>query len=140
MPTIAVLDASFVMALFVPHAKEAAAHAVMETLYTAHTTFISPTLWLYEIASTIRKLSFFERITIEQADRAFQLAEKFEITLIAPTHTLVQRAVTWSQRLKRASAYDSFYLALAEERSCELWTADKRLLNSANTSWVRLLD
>jgi predicted nucleic acid-binding protein len=32
--------------------------------------------------------------------------------------------------LHRASEYDSFYLAIAEEFKAELWTADKRLINS----------
>ena len=37
-------------------------------------------------------------------------------------------------RLKRVTAYDSFYLALTEALRAELWTADKRLSNSAGVS------
>jgi predicted nucleic acid-binding protein len=40
--------------------------------------------------------------------------------------------------LNRAAAYDSFCLALAEAMQCELWTADRRLVNAVNLPWVRL--
>jgi predicted nucleic acid-binding protein len=43
-------------------------------------------------------------------------------------------------QLKRAAAYDSFYLALAETLRSELWTADKRLVNAAGVSWVHLMN
>jgi hypothetical protein len=32
------------------------------------------------------------------------------------------RAFAWTLRLDRAAAYGSFYLALAEELVCDLWT------------------
>jgi predicted nucleic acid-binding protein len=63
----------------------------------------------------------------------------FEIELIHPDLTLIQRALAWSQRLQRASTYDSFNLALAEDRGCDLWTADSPLSNAARQQWVRLL-
>jgi predicted nucleic acid-binding protein len=66
------------------------------------------------------------------------LTEQFRITLIVPDFMLVHRAVAWSQQLRRANTYDCFYLALAEERGCDLWTADSRLFNLADMSWVRL--
>jgi predicted nucleic acid-binding protein len=38
-------------------------------------------------------------------------------------------------------AYDTAYLALAQLRNCEFWTADKRLFNavSGELDWVRWL-
>ncbi len=39
---------------------------------------------------------------------------------------------------ERAAAYDSFYLAAAETLGCELWTADRRLVNDrGNQPWVK---
>jgi hypothetical protein len=43
------------------------------------------------------------------------------------------------QRLKRAAAYDSYYLALAESLNCDLWTTDSRLVNAVKLRWVRLV-
>jgi predicted nucleic acid-binding protein len=46
-------------------------------------------------------------------------------------------------RLKRASAYDSFYLTLAQELECDFWTADKRLFNAlrdARLDWLHWIE
>jgi len=41
------------------------------------------------------------------------------------------------------AAYDSFYLSLAEALGCHMWTADRRLYNSAREvrlEWVRWVE
>jgi predicted nucleic acid-binding protein len=43
-------------------------------------------------------------------------------------------------QLKRAAAYDNYYLALAESLKCDLWTADNKLYQAAQNNditWVR---
>ena len=44
---------------------------------------------------------------------------------------LYSRALTLAGELELASAYDALYLALADSEECEMWTADQRLLRSA---------
>jgi predicted nucleic acid-binding protein len=44
---------------------------------------------------------------------------------------LVRSAIAWTLRPDRTAAYDSFYLALAGEPGCDLWTADWRLARAA---------
>jgi predicted nucleic acid-binding protein len=139
MPTSAVLDASFVMALFVPHPLELSAQVVIDQLAEADATLIAPTLWVYEVTNGIHKLAHFKQISNAQADRALTLASRFHIMLIEPDFLLARHAMAWSRRLQRASTYDSFYLALAHDRGCDLWTADSRLANAAKEKWVRLL-
>jgi predicted nucleic acid-binding protein len=56
-----------------------------------------------------------------------------------PGEEQASRAFAWTRRLDRAAAYDSFYLALAEELNCDLWTVDHRLASAANQPWVRLV-
>jgi predicted nucleic acid-binding protein len=139
MPTTAVLDASFVMATFIPHPKAMAALAIIDQLREADIPFIAPSLWIYEVTAGIHKLAYFKEISALQAESALALAERFSIMLVIPDFSLARRAIRWSQRLQRASTYDSFYLALAQERGCDLWTADVRLANAVNENWVRLL-
>jgi predicted nucleic acid-binding protein len=45
------------------------------------------------------------------------------------------------ERFSLPSAYDAHYLALAESRQCECWTADERLWNPVRRKppWVRWL-
>jgi predicted nucleic acid-binding protein len=49
------------------------------------------------------------------------------------------RAMELGQQFGLPAAYDSHYLALAERKECELWTADTRLWNSTRgkLAWVR---
>jgi len=49
------------------------------------------------------------------------------------------RAMELGQQFGLPAAYDSHYLALAESKECELWTADLRMWNSVKgkLDWVR---
>ena len=51
------------------------------------------------------------------------------------------RAWELACRLDLPSLFDAHYLALAEMRNCELWTADRRLYNSVKgkLDYVRLI-
>ena len=134
-----VLDASFSIPLFVSHEHSSMALSVLNRLRSEEQLFTAPSLWTYEIASTLQKLRHVKYISTSEAENAAQSMASFEIELIHPDFSLVERALAWSQQLKRASAYDSFYLALAESRECDLWTADRRLANAVKATWIRLL-
>jgi predicted nucleic acid-binding protein len=61
---------------------------------------------------------------------------------VMPTVELQQSCLQWSLRLGQPVAYDSAYVALAESLSCELWTADRKLVQAAiktGITWVRWL-
>jgi predicted nucleic acid-binding protein len=49
------------------------------------------------------------------------------------------RALELMQLFSLPSAYDAHYLALAESRQCECWTADERLWNTVrrHLPWLR---
>jgi predicted nucleic acid-binding protein len=134
-----VLDASFSIPLFISDPRSPQALTVVQQLKGAGHSFLAPTLWIYEVTSTIRKLHHFGSLNPTEVEFAIDSMLAFEIEFIQPDGELVKRAMAWSQRLKRASAYDSFYLALAAERGCDLWTADVHLSNAMQQSWVRLL-
>ena len=59
------------------------------------------------------------------------------VQLVAPGATLSRQAFEWMLWLKRVTAYDSYYLALAEALGCDLWTADRQLANALDLPWVR---
>ena len=89
------------------------------------------------MTSVVVKLTHFGQMEREEAHRTLQLVLAFPIELITPSPQLTEAAFDWSLRLKRANAYDSFYLALAEALGSELWTADRRLVNAAKEQWVK---
>ena len=77
------------------------------------------------------------QLTEQEARRALHLAHALPIDLIVPDSRLSETAFDWSLRLQRANAYDAYYVALAEVLDCELWTADRRLVNAAQQPWVK---
>ena len=126
-----VLDASFSILLFLSDPRSSKSLSLAERFREEGHTFVAPSLWTYEVTSTLQKLLHFKQISRSEVEFAVESIAIFEIELVQPDNALVRRALIWSQRLRRASAYDSFYLALAEARGCDLWTADSRLSNAA---------
>ena len=96
-------------------------------------------MWLYEVASAINKSVYFGQITDADAQTLFSLMEKFRVELYLPTAALSLSAYHWTRKLNRASIYDSFYLALAENLNCQLWTLDQRLVNAVGRDWVKFV-
>ncbi len=101
--------------------------------------FCAPTLWAYEVTSSLNKLLHFQQLEADEAEEALQLVQAMDVELVVPQVDLMTRAFMWTRQLNRAAAYDSFYLALAEARRCDFWTADSRLARAANQPWVKLV-
>ncbi len=97
----------------------------------------APGLWRYELTSIFTKAVHFQQLSESLAREGLQLASKLHIDLIQPDHGLVMDAFDWTRRLRRAAAYDSFYLALARRLDCPLWTTDRHLTNAVGEAWVR---
>ncbi len=134
------IDTSFTFKLLIPHEHQAAYENQVQEWMLAGVQLCAPTLWAYELTSAFTKMVHFKQLSEVNAHRALKLAFQLGVELVTPDLDLVTKAFTWTRQLNRAAAYDSFYLALAKERKCELWTADQRLVNAANLSWVRSLN
>ena len=98
----------------------------------------APSRWVYELTSALCKTVHFGQITAQEGLRTLALAQRLGVRLVAPDDELVRSAFNWTLRLNRAAAYDSFYLALAEDLGCDLWTADRHLVRAVDLPWVRL--
>lgn len=48
------------------------------------------------------------------------------------------QAYDLATKLNLSKGYDAYYLVVAQERQCEFWTADRRLVNAVSTQypWV----
>lgn len=134
-----VLDANVGYHLFVRQPGQSNLQSLLNAELAAGCDFVAPTLWRYEVASTITKALQLKRIKQPEATKALELCLAFPIGLIAPSDELTRAAFQWTLKLKRAAAYDSFYLALAQQLACELWTYDQRLANAVQEPWVRYI-
>jgi predicted nucleic acid-binding protein len=98
-----------------------------------------PSLWLNEVTSVLAKLVHFGQITPQESKDSLRLALTLDFEVIEPDNTQCQLALEWAHRLNRASAYDCFYLAIADSYEIPFWTADKRLYNALkdmNLIWL----
>lgn len=109
-----------------------------EQVLASNERLIAPDLVLAEIANAAWKLVTFGGITAETA-RLRVGAVPREIDEFFPSLDLKDRALAIALELRHA-AYDCFYLTLAEQRGCQLVTADDRLLRRcAGTSFEKLV-
>jgi predicted nucleic acid-binding protein len=88
---------------------------------------IAPQLMIAEVADALRKHVRVKDISIEQARVALASLPRSFSEIVA-MEQLADAALTLARKIER-SAYDCFYLALAESRSARLVTADTRLIN-----------
>ncbi len=134
----AVIDASFAVKLILPDPAREEIHAIADSLAESGVRLAAPALWSYETTSAIAKAVQFGYLLPDDGIRAVELLSGMDVTLFPPDAVQNYRASVWSLKLKRASAYDCYYLALAEQLGCPLWTADKELANAVGLPWVRL--
>ncbi|MBK8433236.1 MAG: type II toxin-antitoxin system VapC family toxin [Chloroflexi bacterium] len=103
------LDTSFTIRATMPSEEQQRYTDLMTQWKEAGQQLCAPTLWLYEVASTFTKMAHFKQLSWEDSQRSMRFAFQLGIQLIEPDEQLAMRAWTWSHRLQRASAYDSFY-------------------------------
>lgn len=94
------------------------------------THLIAPLLLPVEVDSVLRQKAMSRReLTVEQAQTCFAAACQVPIELLSLSG---QRERAWSlaEEIGLPHVYDTTYLALAEMRNCEFWTADRRLVEA----------
>lgn len=141
MENIIVLDASVALKAVLPNPLLAHCQALVQTF--ARLQPVAPALWGYEITSAIAKAVHFEQLTLDEGRQALEALALLNVRLIPPDAEQNLAAFEWTLRLKRAAAYDSCYLALAETLNCEFWTADSRLFNALKDEgigWLRWIE
>lgn len=136
-----VIDASIVVKAILPNDKQEKCKVLIARFDDLQP--VAPALWMYEITSAFTKSIHFGMLTPEEGRAGIAQAIALGVELAAPDAHQTELAINWTMKLKRASAYDSFYLALAETLEAEFWTADERLFNAikdVGLPWLHWLD
>ena len=138
------VDASLSLKLVLPEPDSPKVRALWERWIEEGRRIVAPWLWIYEITSVLRNRVHRKLLTPSEGAAALQALHAQRIQLLHPNN-LHETAWQLSERFHRPAAYDSFYLALAQELGCELWTADERLYHAVTGSltyvrWVGELE
>ncbi len=134
------LDASLALKLLVVEDDSAQARSLWRSWVTQGIEVVAPGLFVFECTSALRRMVARRDLEEEPARRALGLLLAMPVSLRAP-EGLVKRAWDLARDLGRPSAYDCFYLGVAELLGIECWTADRRLCNAVRKRkpWLRHL-
>ena len=140
---VIIIDAGVVVALMLPLPFSDHAARRLRSLTEAREELYAPALMEYEVCSVMRRATAQGLVDEDQAKQALDLLQDLRIQPITPAVSLHNRALSWAARLGHSKAYDAHYLALAEEMSCPLLSADQRLVRAARglgATWVMGLE
>jgi predicted nucleic acid-binding protein len=136
-----VADANLLVVMVSGDARQPMASELVEAWITAGEDIYAPELLPYEVASAFTRLVAGGSISSRQARLAWETLELLPIVR-HPLSDGLSRVVEIALALKRQSAYDAAYIALAQELGAVLWTLDGPLARNAQAAGfpVRLLD
>ena len=123
------IDANLVVKLYVYEDLREEAIALMDEADRLGIELIAPDFVHAETASTIRTTVYRGVLSAENGAIAIGLLKRLDIKRY-DVRDLYDDAWRIAEKFNLGSLYDAYYLALAELRCCEFWTADQRLLNS----------
>ncbi len=126
------------MKLVLPEDYSEKVHSIWAEWISKRKSIHAPYLLIYETHSVIRNKVYRKELTLEEGITASDvLGEQDIIFYYSPMS--VKAALDFAKRYNRPTLYDSFYMAVAKEIESELWTADRKLVNSLNDEivWVK---
>lgn len=135
-----ITDANLLLAIVIPLQYSDTARQKMAAWKQAGEIILAPSLWEYEVTSSLRRVMTYGWLDSEQAAGTLHRLMQLNVQSVPPTEVLHQKALEWAECLGQARAYDAQYMALAEQIGVEFWTAAERLHNRArqlNIPWVR---
>ena len=134
------VDASVVLKLLLFETDSEKAHALWASWIEQDVQAVAPCHLAFEVVSVIRNHVYRRSISAEAGQLAFEAFGAQDITLVHPER-LDERAWELAEQYGRPTACDAHYLALAELLGCDLWTADRRLINALKgaSPWVKWL-
>ena len=99
---------------------------------------VTAPLFFAEVTSVLREHVYNGHLQTEDGEATFSKFMALAVRSISP-QDLQPQAWLLAKKYNRPRAYDTQYLAVANGLGCDLWTADRRLVNSVNAPWVRWL-
>ena len=140
MRNAVVVDASIAIKWVLEESDSDRAEALLTEWNDKGISIYAPNLLVYEITNALYRKAHKGEITLDRAKEALADISLAEIDFdFSSDFALSTRAIELANHFSLPATYDSHYLALAERKECELWTADTRLWNSirGKLEWVR---
>lgn len=143
MSNVVVVDASLALKWVLPEDDSDIANMLLKQWTIDGKDVIAPALFTYETTNILYRQIVMGRLTYDETKQAQAKLFSLGVSLVfSPYQDISKRAMEFAHRFSLLAAYDAHYLALAERRNCEYWTADTHLLRALNgkLTWVRRLN
>lgn len=139
MPGAVCVDASLAIKWIFPEDLSDEATNLRRRWRADEITQVAPQLFPAEVTSIVRERAFRGELAPAEAAAVLERALRWPVRLAAPDPELQRTALEFASRFNHPKAHDAQYLALAYLLDCELWTGDKRLVNSLQGAlpWVK---
>lgn len=126
------LDASVAVKLVLPEEFSDETEALLRATVDANEPVVAPALLPIEVANIIRKRMVQEGLALDDARQTLERFLDLPIDLRS-VPDLHLKALTIADALSAPATYDAYYLAIALDYNCDLWTDDRRLLRLAGS-------
>lgn len=143
MKNTVVVDTSLVLKWILSEADSDKALALLAEWSRDKVAILAPSLLMYEAANSLHQQMKRREFPFEAAKQGLLDILDAGLNLyFSPDMALSIRAIELAGQFRLQATYDAHFLALAETKNCELWTADTRLWNSVQgkLKWVRSLN
>ncbi len=124
-----VVDAGIALVVVLPHPYREHGKRFWQRWVATPRPLLAPHLWVAEVTSGLRRAVWESILTPAEAEQALEHLLRLPITFVPDAH-LASGALVWAGQLQQKRAYDAFYVALAEARGAEFWSADNRLVRA----------
>ena len=131
-----VIDAGVVVKWFIPEVDSAQAHQLLERYLQGIDTPVAPDLLIAECGNVFWRRCRQGDITPDEATESLADLLTLQVPLVSATR-LVQSALSLALQHQR-TIYDALYLALAQERNCDLITAAERFFHALSAQFPQL--
>jgi predicted nucleic acid-binding protein len=131
------VDANIVVKWLVPEEEKNNALALLYECNSLGMGLVAPDCMYAEVGASLRRKVYRGVVDEDDGFRALTAIECLGIDMV-PVPDLVLDAWYLAAQYNLPTLYDAYYLALARAYGCDLWTVDRRFLNSlSNVSYVR---
>ena len=131
------IDASLALTWLLSVEQNEIANALRWKWDDAGVEIIAPPLFHAEVTSVLRQQVYFKRLPPEEGEEAFSTYLEMGVKSI-DSPRIQEGAWKLAKKFNLPRTYDMQYLAVAELNDCELWTNDKRLVNSLQEKVSRI--
>ena len=140
MNSLVCIDATVLIKLVVEETGSDLVDRLWEEWIVSSVQVSAPTLIRYEVAEVLKERARRGKLSQPLARSALSAALNMEGIELVDSVDLHLRAWELGSQMGLRGVFDATYLALAEMRNCELWTANRRLYRSVKgkLDYVRL--